>query len=96
MKPRHGFARSFTAVPPAPTFALGDRSRGLPAACAVSFAHGYVGYLKPSLLAALDCTLPGRGKSQAIQHNSALPKVGQSLRSSCAWWPTVARPRGFG
>lgn len=32
------------------------------------------------VLAALDCTPPGRGKSQAIEHNRALPKVGQSLR----------------
>jgi hypothetical protein len=35
-----------------------------------------------SLFAALDCTPPGRGKSQAIEHNRALPKVGQSLRSA--------------
>ena len=33
-----------------------------------------------SVLAALYCTPPGRGKSQAIEHNRALPKVGQSLR----------------
>ena len=40
-------------------------------------------------------TQPGRGKSQAIEHNRALPKVGQSLR----WLGLVAyrcAPFGFG
>jgi len=34
------------------------------------------------VLAALDRTPPGRGKSQAIEHNRALPKAGQSLRGA--------------
>ena len=29
----------------------------------ISFAHGFVGYVKAGLLAALDYTLPGWGKS---------------------------------
>jgi hypothetical protein len=33
-----------------------------------------------SQFALLNCTQPGRGKSQAIEHNRALPKVAQSLR----------------
>ena len=75
IKPRHGFVSPASAVPPAPTFGLGGRSRVLPAACAVSFAHGFVGYVKPGLLAALNCTQPGRGKSPAIQHNRAFCKM---------------------
>lgn len=58
-----GFVSPAIAVPPAPTFALGWPGCILPAACAVSFAHGFVGYVKAGLLAALDCTLPGWGKS---------------------------------
>jgi hypothetical protein len=38
--------------------------------------------LNASQFALLNCTLPGRGKSQAIEHNRALPKVSQSLRSA--------------
>ena len=34
---------------------------------------------RPARFAMLNCTPPGRGKSQAIEHNSALPKIGQSL-----------------
>jgi hypothetical protein len=30
----------------------------------------------------------------AIQHNSLLPKVGQSLRQVFAWCPTASRPSG--
>ena len=68
----------------------------LPAACAVSFAHGFVGYIKHSLLAVLDCTRPVRGKSQAIEHNSALPKAGRSP-FRCAPSPAYrCAPCGFG
>jgi len=60
-----GFATGFVAlaitVPPASTFGLGGRLRVLPAACAVSFAHGSGGYLKAGLLAVLDYTQAGRG-----------------------------------
>ena len=38
------------------------------------------GTSNPGQFATLNCTPPGRGKSQAIEHNRALPKVGQSLR----------------
>ena len=48
------------------------------------------------VLAALDCTPPGRGKSQAIQHNRALPKVGQSLRRASLGGLPLARPAGSG
>lgn len=41
---------------------------------------GRVRQSKTSQFALLICTQPGRGKSQAIEHNRALPKVGQSLR----------------
>jgi hypothetical protein len=41
---------------------------------------GRVGHEKASQFALLNCTQPVRGKSQAIEHNRALPKVGQSLR----------------
>ena len=41
---------------------------------------GRVGHEKTSQFALLNCTQPVRGKSQAIEHNRALPKVGQSLR----------------
>lgn len=43
---------------------------------------GHVGHDNPSQFALLNCTQPGRGKSQAIEHNRALPKVGQSLRKA--------------
>ena len=44
------------------------------------------------VLAALNCTQPSRGKSQAIEHNRALPKVGQSLRmASLGGLPLRAR-----
>ena len=36
--------------------------------------------VKPDQFALLNRTQPGRGKSQAIEHNRALPKVRQSLR----------------
>ena len=36
--------------------------------------------IKPDQFALLNRTQPGRGKSQAIEHNRALPKVRQSLR----------------
>jgi hypothetical protein len=39
-----------------------------------------VSAINSSQFALLNCTQPVRGKSQAIEHNSALPKVGQSLR----------------
>ena len=45
-------------------------------------AHGVAGYAGQSSIAA-PCapgTKPGRGKSQAIEHNRALHKAGQSLR----------------
>ncbi|MHB1358119.1 MAG: hypothetical protein ACYCWC_00895 [Rhodocyclaceae bacterium] len=58
---RHGFTSPAIAVPPAPTFALGNRLHALPAVCAASFARGFVGYLKAGLLAVLDCTQAGRG-----------------------------------
>jgi hypothetical protein len=83
-----GFATGFVvpaiAVPPAPTFGIGMRLRVLPATCAVGdkAAHGSGGYVGGALACArcARVTQPGRGKSQAIEHNSALPKVGQSLR----------------
>ncbi len=40
----------------------------------------HVGQRKTRQFAVLDCPQPSRGKSQAIQHNSALPKVRKSLR----------------
>jgi hypothetical protein len=43
---------------------------------------GRVGHEKASQFALLNCTQPGRGKSQAIEHNRALPKVSQSLRKA--------------
>jgi hypothetical protein len=46
--------------------------------------------------AALDCTQPVRGKSQAIEHNRALPKVGQSLRRASLGGLPLARPAGSG
>ena len=48
------------------------------------------------VLAALNCTQPSRGKSQAIEHNSALPKVGQSLRRASLGGLPLARPAGSG
>jgi hypothetical protein len=39
-----GFVSPAAAVPPAPTFTLTKLSRILPAVCAISFAHGFVGY----------------------------------------------------
>lgn len=39
-----GFVSPAVAVPPAPAFALSGLSRVRPAACAISFAHGFVGY----------------------------------------------------
>jgi len=39
-----GFVSPAVAVPPAPTFAPSGLSCVLPAACTVSFAHGFVGY----------------------------------------------------
>ncbi len=36
--------------------------------------------MKPAGALCAIATLPGRGKSQAIEHNRALPKAGQSLR----------------
>ena len=56
-----GFVFPAIAVPPAPTFALGRLGCVLPAACAVSFAHGSVGYLKPGLLTTLNCTQAAPG-----------------------------------
>jgi hypothetical protein len=41
---------------------------------------GCFGQKKASQFALLNCTRPGRGKSQAIEHNRALPKVRQLLR----------------
>lgn len=41
---------------------------------------GCGGHKEASQFALLYCTQPGRGKSQVIEHNRALPKVGQSLR----------------
>ncbi len=38
-----GFASPAVAVPPAPTYSLSGLSCVLPAACAISFAHGFVG-----------------------------------------------------
>ncbi len=86
------------AVSPAPTFTLHELSRVLPAACAVGdeTARGFGCYAGiHSVFAALNCTKPDRGKSQAIEHNRALPKAGQSLR----WLRLVAcrcAPFGFG
>jgi hypothetical protein len=48
-----GFAAPAIAVAPATTFGFGWPQCMLPAACAVGFAHGPVGYLTPGLLAAL-------------------------------------------
>ena len=91
-----GFLALAIAVLPAPTFGLTRLGSVLPAACAVSFAHGFFGYIKHSLLAVLDCTQPVRGKSQAIKHNSALPKVGRSP-FRCAPSPAYrCAPCGFG
>ena len=39
-----GFLAPAIAVPPAPTFTPSGLSRVLPAVCAISFAHGFVGY----------------------------------------------------
>ena len=91
IKPRHGFGRSVTAVPPASTFGLGQRSRGLPAACAVSFAHGSVGYVKPGLLAMLDCTPPGRGTllGTLLGTFSKNPNHKQKGFPACDWKPLV-------
>lgn len=55
-----------------------------------------VAHEKPGQFALLDCTQPGRGKSQAIQHNRALPKVGQSLRRASLGGLPLARPAGSG
>ena len=72
--------------------------RILPAVCAASVARGFVGYagVRPGVLAALDCTPPGRGKSQAIEHNSALPKATAPPAAKLlpAW--AAARPAGSG
>ena len=46
VKLRHGFVSPAIAVPPAPTFTLHQLSRVLPAACAIRFAHGFVGYAR--------------------------------------------------
>jgi len=43
---------------------------------------GRAGQRKANQLALLNCTRPGRGKSQAIEHNRSLPKVRQSLRGA--------------
>ena len=52
--------------------------------------------IKPDQFALLNCPQPGRGKSQAIEHNSALPKVGQSLRRLRLVCLPLARPAGSG
>jgi len=52
--------------------------------------------IKPDQFALLNCTQPGRGKSQAIEHNSALPKVGQSLRRLRLVCLPLPRPAGSG
>jgi hypothetical protein len=54
--------------------------RRLPAVKRTAAMPGCVCNEKPSQFALLNCTQPGSGKSQAIEHNRALPKVGQSLR----------------
>jgi len=54
--------------------------RRLPAVKRTAAMPGRVGQRKTNQLALLNCTPPGRGKSPAIEHNRALPKVGQSLR----------------
>jgi len=58
-----GFVAPAIAVPPAPTFALGIRSRVLPTACAVSYAHGFVGYVgeRPDRFAVLNRTQAAPG-----------------------------------
>ncbi len=94
---RHWLSRScYRRSVSADFFGFGWRCRVLPAVCAASFAHGSVGYLNPGLLAVLDYTQAGRGKSHAIEHNSALPEAtappAEKLLS--AWAAT--RPAGLG
>ncbi len=56
------------------------RCAGLPVKRQTSWRFAFVG-LNPSGCSLRSIvTQPGRGKSQAIEHNRALPKVGQSLR----------------
>jgi len=78
---RHWLVSPAVAVPPAPTFTLALRSAICPPpapSASLMASSATPGIL--SLFAALNCTPPGRGKSQAIEHNRALPKVRQSLR----------------
>ena len=98
MRPRHGFVPSAIAVSPAPTFARGLPECRLPAACAVGgeAAHGFGGYAGQNQITA-PCapgTKPGRGKSQAIEHNRALHKAGQSLRCASLDGLPLSRPAG--
>lgn len=92
-----GFASPAIAVPPAPTFGLDWPWCALTAACAASCARGSVGYLKAVCSLRSIAPRPLRGKSQAIQHNSALPKVGPvaPLKLRLVARP-LARPAGSG
>jgi hypothetical protein len=54
--------------------------RRLPAVKRTATMPGCFDRKKTNQFALLNCTQPLRGKSQAIEHNRALPKVGQSLR----------------
>jgi len=57
---------------------------------------GCVSHEKASQFALLNCTQPVRGKSQAIEHNRALPKVRQSLRRASLGGLPLSRPAGSG
>ncbi len=76
-KAAHGFSGYAGAVL---NLLHSEARRRLPAVKRTATMSGCVGQIKASQFALLNCTQPGRGKSPAIEHNRALPKVGQSLR----------------
>jgi len=78
-KAAHGFS-GYAGVPLYLLHFVGRRR--LTALKRTATMPGCVGQDKSCQFALLNCTQPGRGKSQAIEHNRALPKVRQSLRGA--------------